>query len=63
MRGDFLPDTLAIAENKIQALVAHFGIKPQAIDVVTGRVEEVVSQRASQDEALLALVVGLAPQL
>jgi len=53
--GDFLLDTLAIAEKKIQALVEHLGIKPQAIDVVTGRVEDVVSQRALQGDALLVI--------
>ena len=46
---------MAIAEKKTQALVEHLGISPQAIDVVTGRVEEVVSQRASQDDALLVI--------
>lgn len=55
MSGDFLLDTMAIAENKTKALVEHLGISPQAIDVVTGRVEEVVSQRASQNDALLVI--------
>jgi universal stress protein E len=55
MSGDFLLDTMAIAEKKTQALVKHLGITPQGIDVVTGRVEEVVSQRASQDGALLVI--------
>lgn len=55
MSGDFLLDTMAIAEKKTQALVEHLGISPQAIDVVTGRVEEVVSQRASQNNALLVI--------
>jgi len=55
LSGDFLLDTLAIAEQKIQALIEHLGIKPQAIEVVTGRVEDVVSQRASQDDALLVI--------
>ncbi|MEZ0153041.1 MAG: universal stress protein [Candidatus Reddybacter sp.] len=55
MSGDFLLDTMAIAEKKTQALVEHLGISPEAIDVVTGRVEEVVSQRASQSDALLVI--------
>ncbi|MDF1831202.1 MAG: universal stress protein [Porticoccaceae bacterium] len=55
MSGDFLRDTMAIAEKKTLALVERLGISPQGIDVVTGRVEEVVSQRASQDEALLVI--------
>ncbi len=55
MNGDFLLDTMAIAEKKTRALVEHLGISPQAIDVVTGRVEDVVSQRASQNSALLVI--------
>ena len=55
MSGDFLLDTMAIAEQKIQALVVHLGINAQSIEVVTGRVEDVVSQRASRDDALLVI--------
>jgi len=55
MSGDFLLDTVAIAEKKTQALVENLGISPQAIEVVTGRVEEVVSQKASQENALLVI--------
>lgn len=55
MSGDFLLNTMAIAEKKAQALVEHLGINPQAIDVLTGRVEEVVSQRALQANALLVI--------
>ena len=55
MSGDFLLDTMAIAEKKTKALVEHLGINPQSIDVVTGRVEEVVSQRALQANALLVI--------
>jgi len=55
MSGDFLLDTVAIAEKKTQALVEHLGISPKTIEVVTGRVEEVVSQRASQENALLVI--------
>ena len=55
MSGDFLLDTMAIAEKKTQALVEHLGISPEAIDVATGRVEEVVSQRALQANALLVI--------
>ncbi|MBQ0719213.1 MAG: universal stress protein [Gammaproteobacteria bacterium] len=55
MSGDFLVDTMAIAEKKTQALVEHLGISPQTIEVVTGRVEEVVSQTALQAHALLVI--------
>ena len=55
MSGDFLLDTMVIAEKKTKDLVEHLGINPQTIDVVTGRVEEVVSQRASQADALLVI--------
>ena len=55
MSGDFLLDTMVIAEKKTKDLVEHLGINPQTIDVVTGRVEEVVSQRASQANALLVI--------
>ncbi|MBL4782774.1 MAG: universal stress protein [Porticoccaceae bacterium] len=55
MSGDFLLDTMAIAKTKAKELVAHLGISPAAIDVVTGRVEDVVSRRALQDDALLVI--------
>jgi nucleotide-binding universal stress UspA family protein len=55
MSGDFLLDTIAAAKKKTQALVERLGINPEAIDVVTGRVEDVVSQRASQNNALLVI--------
>ena len=55
MSGDFLLDTIAAAKQKTQALAERLGINPEAIDVVTGRVEDVVSQRASQNNALLVI--------
>ncbi|OUS13090.1 hypothetical protein A9Q89_03595 [Gammaproteobacteria bacterium 53_120_T64] len=53
--GDFLLDTLAIAKTKTQQLAAHLGLNPADIVIVTGRVEEVLSQRARQDDALLVI--------
>ena len=55
MSGDFLLDTMAIAKTKTKELVAHLGLSLAGIDVVTGRVEEVVSQRALLEDARLVI--------
>ncbi len=55
MSGDFLADTMSIAETKAKSLAKHLGVNAQAIDAVTGRVEDVVSQTALKESALLVI--------
>ena len=55
MSSDFLLDTVAVAEEKSRALLAHLGFNPEAVEVVTGRVEEVLSQTAAQAHATLVI--------
>lgn len=55
MSGDFLLDTKDRAEVNAKALVARLGIGATLVESVIGRVEEVLTQRADNGNALLVM--------